>query len=141
MSELVSEERVSESAAEKALEELKAVAETKKEVDMYPCENEKVIKNILKFHKAMLKIKDVIFYRNAGKSAYINYITGARKSISGVHFSKSRARITMHTTDGKKATGNISIKITADGFFKDGEKITLKEIVRQVKQYKSDRGW
>ena len=120
-------------------DEVKIVAEV--EADFLPLENEKVLVHVQKFHDAVLKIRGADFYRNAGKASYINYFVGKRKSIVGLHFAKTKARITMHTTDGKKAMGDLSYNITEDGFFQDGERVILKELIRLIKKYRSDRGW
>ena len=148
MSVVIEEEEVAETLKEAVAEIPDSVPEVKteekvaeEEPDFSPLENEKVIAKCLSFHNDVMKLKDASFYRNAGKASYINYIVGPRKSITGMHFSKKSARITMHHTNGKKSTGDTSIKINENGYSTDGESLMLKDIIAHITKYRKARGW
>ena len=139
--ELLGDLKEAVESANNPAEEAEKVAEV--EADFSPLENESVLNRVKSLHEALMKMKNVDFWRNDGTSKYLAYFVPKKNSIFGVHLAKNRARGTLKVAskDGKKNMGDIGVKIGEGGLSIDGESLTQKELLSKIRAYIKARGW
>jgi len=71
------------------------------------------------------------------------YFVPKKNSIFGIHLNKTRARGTLKqaSEDGMKNLGDVGVKIGEDGLSMGDEKISQKELLVKIRQYRKVRGW
>lgn len=110
-------------------------------LDWSPVEGEEVIGRLNRIHGDLIKIEGVEFYQKSGKSNYVAYTMGPRKTVCCIYPGKKGARAAIPISDGKSNVGWLSYKITEDGISLDGATKRVRDITAAFKRYAKARGW
>jgi len=106
-----------------------------------PLTNQKVYGIIQKLKTALLKIPKSEAYRADGKTSYVAFRVGNRRTFANIHLSPKRAVCRVGRMEGDKTLWDTSFKITEDGIAQNGNAIEISEIVAQAKAFIVSKGW
>lgn len=108
--------------------------------DWSPVESPKIHHRLDMLAADLLDIEGVSMYRNDGKTKYIAFTMGARKTVACIYLGK-RARVAVPISEGKGPVGWLSYKISEDGISLDGTTKRVRDIIASVKRYAKAREW
>ena len=163
MVELVKEEIISEDvgnaeellgdlreAVESAIspaDEAEKEAEVEDEMDWSPVESKKIRTKLNQLSRSLSKLKNVEMYRNAGKTPYCAAKCGKNKGVACIYLSVKKTRVSLGEVEKSNGrTKGVFPKhliwiVEEDGFKRDGESTTIKNLTQHVRSYIRDRGW
>ena len=145
--ELVTEETPEIAPEVEGQEEAGEEEETEDLCDWSPLENAKIRTKLNQIAKALLSIKGVEPYRNAGKSSYTGFRVGPRQAVACIFTSAKSARLSIGKVEsegGKRHMTwpkHLSFAVSEDGIGRDGGSLNVKEITQKVRSCIKNRGW
>lgn len=107
-----------------------------------PLEDSKILEQLERIDRYILKMLPVESYNAKGKSSYTGYSMKdhSRRTILNIRPNKSKATLRYGTIVEDKSKFK-TLRITESGLFEGEDKVTLPELLKRLKSFVSEKGW